>query len=96
MSVKWTEKVGLHATHGRFEMGNVDINYWGWRKVFVCRMVFHFVPNHWDGEDDDPRWTSWGVYFFGLEFNVKVASSFVRKLRRKPASSYRFGDAPDP
>lgn len=96
MTVNWSEKIGLHATHGRFEVDNVDMNYWGWSRVFVSRVVFHFVPKQWNGEDDDPRWTAWGVNFFGFELDIKLTSSLVRKIRGKIAASYRFGDAPDP
>ncbi len=93
---KWTEKVGLHSTHGQFEMKNVDMHWWGFSKVFVSRLVFHFVPEHWDGDDGDPRWSVWGVNFFGFEVSIRIYSRLMQKMRGKSSASYRFGDAPDP
>lgn len=84
------------GTHGRFDISHVDMSYWGFSRVFVSRLVYHFLPEQWDAEDGDPRWTAWGFYFFVFEINIHVQSKLVRWLRRKKPASYRFGEAPDP
>lgn len=88
--------MSFFSAHGRFDMSHVDMSFWGHPWIMVTRLVYRFPPEQWDGEEDDPRWTTWGLYFFGLEINVHVQYSLERWLRGKKPARYRFGDAPDP